>query len=54
MDTQDLQAFFPGARIDITPIAIEAMFDEPVDGVMLSDHDAYLVEYRVSWNPADF
>jgi endonuclease/exonuclease/phosphatase family metal-dependent hydrolase len=54
MDTQDLQAFFPGARIDIKPIAIEAMFDEPVDGVMLSDHDAYLVEYRVSWNLADF
>jgi endonuclease/exonuclease/phosphatase family metal-dependent hydrolase len=54
LDTQDLQAFFPGKRIDVIPIAIEALFDEPVDGKMLSDHDAYLVEYRVTWDPADF
>ena len=54
LDTQDLQAFFPGNRIDVRPIGIEALFDEPVDGKMLSDHDAYLVEYRVTWDPADF
>ena len=54
LDTQDLQAFFPGNRIDVRPIAIEALFDEPVDGQMLSDHDAYLVEYQVTWDPADF
>ncbi len=54
LDTQDLQAFFPGDRIDVRPIGIEALFDEPVDGQMLSDHDAYLVEYRVTWDPADF
>jgi len=54
LDTQDLQAFFPGNRIDVRPIAIEALFDEPVDGKMLSDHDAYLVEYRLTWDPSDF
>ena len=54
LDTQDLQAFFPGNRIDVRPIAVEALFDEPVEGKMLSDHDAYLVEYRVSWDPSDF
>ena len=54
LDTQDLQVFFPGDRIDVRPIAIEALFDEPVDGQMLSDHDAYLVEYRLTWDPADF
>ncbi|MHA1529248.1 MAG: endonuclease/exonuclease/phosphatase family protein [Alphaproteobacteria bacterium] len=54
LDTQDLQAFYPGARIGVTPIAIEALFDEPVDGRMLSDHDAYLVEYRVTWDPSEF
>ncbi len=54
LDTQDLQVFFPGDRIDVRPIAIEALFDEPVDGKKLSDHDAYLVEYRVTWDPADF
>lgn len=54
LDTQDLQAFFPGRRIDVRPIAIEAMFDAPVDGRMLSDHDGYLVAYRLSWDPEDF
>lgn len=54
MDTQDLQAFFPGSRIKIRPIAVEALFDEPIDGQMLSDHDGYLVEYRLTWDPSDF
>lgn len=54
MDTQDLQAFFSGSRVTIRPIAIEAIFDRPVEGKTLSDHDGYFVEYRLSWDPADF
>ena len=54
LDTQDLQGFFEGERIKIRPIIIEALFDELVDGKMLSDHDGYLVVYRLSWNPEDF
>ncbi len=54
LDTQDLQAFYSGERIDVRPIAIEALFDEPVEGEMLSDHDGYLVEYLISWKPSDF
>ena len=54
LDTQDLQGFFDGERIKIRPIIVEALFDEPVNGKMLSDHDGYLVVYRVSWNPQDF
>ncbi len=54
LDTQDLQGFFDGERIKIRPIIVEALFDEPVNGEKLSDHDGYLVVYRVSWNPQDF
>lgn len=54
MDTQDLQGSFDGDRIKIRPIIIEALFDEPVDGKMLSDHDGYMVTYRLTWNPEDF
>lgn len=50
-DTQDLQGFVSGARVRVEPIAIEAQFDAPVDGVMLSDHDALQVTYRLSWQP---
>jgi len=53
-DTQDLQVFFGSSRVTIRPIAIEAMFDRPIEGTILSDHDGYFVEYRLSWNPADF
>ena len=53
-DTQDLQAFFSGNLVTIRPIAIEAMFDRPIGGKILSDHDGYFVEYRLSWDPADF
>ena len=27
----------------------EAMFDKPVKGRVLSDHDAYVVTYRLTW-----
>lgn len=54
LDTQDLQGFFDGERIKVRPIIVEALFDEPVNGKKLSDHDGYLVVYRLSWNPEDF
>ena len=49
--TQDLQGAVDGALVKIRPIRAEALFDEPVDGKMLSDHDGYLVTYRLSWMP---
>ncbi|MEE8295034.1 MAG: endonuclease/exonuclease/phosphatase family protein [Sphingomonadales bacterium] len=54
LDTQDLQGSIDGDRIKVRPIIIEALFDEPVDGKMLSDHDGYMVTYRLTWNPEDF
>ncbi len=54
LDTQDLQGFFDGDRLKVRPIIVEALFDEPVNGRILSDHDGYLVVYRLSWNPEDF
>jgi endonuclease/exonuclease/phosphatase family metal-dependent hydrolase len=51
MDTQDLQGYADGPTVRIEPVAIAAMFDEPVDGKMLSDHDGLLVTYRLRWMP---
>ena len=49
LETQDLQGFVSGADIDVRPIRTEKMFHEPVRGRVLSDHDAYLVTYRLTW-----
>lgn len=49
LDTQDLQGFSDGAKVEVRPVRAEAMFDKPVNGRTLSDHDAYLVTYRLTW-----
>ncbi|HWK40541.1 MAG TPA: endonuclease/exonuclease/phosphatase family protein [Croceibacterium sp.] len=51
LDTQDLQGFLDGEWVWIKPVAIAARFDEPVQGRMLSDHDALEVRWRLSWRP---
>ncbi|MGH6633776.1 MAG: endonuclease/exonuclease/phosphatase family protein, partial [Sphingopyxis sp.] len=52
MDTQDLQAFDNGRRVSVEPIRVEAMFDGSDNGARLSDHDGFLVTYRLSWRAA--
>ncbi|WP_411816758.1 endonuclease/exonuclease/phosphatase family protein [Hyphococcus sp. DH-69] len=49
LDTQDLQGFAGVPQIDIRPIRAEKMFEKPRNGKMLSDHDAYMVTYRLTW-----
>jgi endonuclease/exonuclease/phosphatase family metal-dependent hydrolase len=49
LDTQDLQGFSDGAKVEVRPVRAEAMFDKPVNGRKLSDHDAYTVTYRLTW-----
>lgn len=49
MDTQDLQFFWPGDRVAIRPIRVEAMFDGGESGPVLSDHDGFLVTYELRW-----
>jgi endonuclease/exonuclease/phosphatase family metal-dependent hydrolase len=49
LDTQDLQAFDSGKMVIIEPIRVEAMFDGSANGARLSDHDGFLVTYRLSW-----
>ncbi|WIA58238.1 endonuclease/exonuclease/phosphatase family protein [Sphingobium sp. WTD-1] len=49
MDTQDLQFFWPGDRVSVRPIRVEAMFDGGPSGPELSDHDGFLVTYELSW-----
>jgi hypothetical protein len=49
-ETQDLQGWVSGKRVSVTPIRVEAVFDEPQEGIMPSDHNGLLVHYRLSWS----
>lgn len=51
MDTQDLQLFAQGSALTIAPVAVEAMFDEPVGAAPLADHDGLLVRYVIGAPP---
>ncbi|WP_411289221.1 endonuclease/exonuclease/phosphatase family protein [Phenylobacterium sp.] len=48
--SQDLQAFAPSAPVDVRPIRVETLFAGG-QAASLSDHDGYLVRYRLSWTP---
>lgn len=47
--SQDLQAFAPGG-VRIRPVEVATLFD--ARGQRLSDHEGYLVRYRLSWSAA--
>jgi endonuclease/exonuclease/phosphatase family metal-dependent hydrolase len=49
MDTQDLQFFWSGDLTTIRPIRVEALFDGRPDSPQLSDHDGFMVTYRLEW-----
>ncbi len=49
-ETQDLQGWVPGKRVNIEPVRIEAIFNEPINGLMPSDHNGLVVVYKLSWN----
>lgn len=49
LDTQDLQLFWPGDRVDVRPVRVESMFDGGPSGPRLSDHDGFRVVYELSW-----
>jgi hypothetical protein len=49
LDTQDLQGFDDGDAVSVRPLVVEAKFDAPENGGLLSDHDGYMVTYRLSW-----
>jgi len=51
--TQDLMGWGPGKHVNVEPVSIEEIFDETVDGKMLSDHNGFLVVYRLSWQQDD-
>jgi len=50
--SQDLQAFAGAGPVTVRPIRIETLFGVSGAGRRLSDHDGYLVRYRLSWDPA--
>lgn len=49
MDTQDLQFYASGARVQVVPRRVEAMFDGSPGSPQLSDHDGFRVIYQLSW-----
>jgi endonuclease/exonuclease/phosphatase family metal-dependent hydrolase len=52
MDTQDLQFFSGGGVVSVRPIRVEALFDGSPESPKLSDHDGYMVTYRIEWPAA--
>jgi endonuclease/exonuclease/phosphatase family metal-dependent hydrolase len=48
--SQDLQGFASARGVEVRPQTTEAVFDGR-QGDRLSDHDGYLVRYRLSWTP---
>lgn len=53
LQSQDLQAFASGGGVEVQPEAAKALFRSAESGGRLSDHDGYLVRYRLSWRPGD-
>jgi endonuclease/exonuclease/phosphatase family metal-dependent hydrolase len=53
LKSQDLQAFEDGRSSEVRPVRVQTLFSKKDDGGRLSDHDAYLVRYRISYRPAD-
>jgi len=51
LSSQDLQAFAGAGPVTVQPIRIETLFGASGAGSRLSDHDGYLVRYRLSWDP---
>jgi endonuclease/exonuclease/phosphatase family metal-dependent hydrolase len=49
--SQDLQAFAAGGPVSIRPVEASALFDGTA-GARLSDHDGYVVRYRLGWRTA--
>ena len=50
LKSQDLQGFAGTEATSLKPIRIGALFASPDTGGRLSDHDGYLVRYRLSWS----
>lgn len=50
LKSQDLQAFAEDADVHIRPLQVAGLFDAR-NGDRLSDHDGYLVRYRLTWTP---
>jgi len=49
--SQDLQAFDGAGAMDVRPVRVETVFGANASGARLSDHDGYLVRYRLTWTP---
>ena len=50
--SQDLQAFISHSQVNVRPVRVETLFGAASPTGRLSDHEGYLVRYRLSWSPA--
>lgn len=50
LKSQDLQALASPDAVQVQPVSARAVFDGAAGG-KLSDHDGYLVRYRLTWSP---
>jgi endonuclease/exonuclease/phosphatase family metal-dependent hydrolase len=50
--SQDLQAFVSQGPVEVRPVRVDTLFRASPSGARLSDHDGYLVRYRLSWTAA--
>ena len=48
--SQDLQGFEAAPAVDVRPVRVDTVFGRDASGVRLSDHDGYLVRYRLTWS----
>jgi exonuclease III len=51
-DQQDHHLYRSSDNLHIAPIEEREIFVDPIDGQLLSDHNGYLVRYRISWLPS--
>jgi endonuclease/exonuclease/phosphatase family metal-dependent hydrolase len=49
--SQDLQGFEAAPAVDVRPVRVDTVFARNASGAGLSDHDGYLVRYRLTWTP---
>jgi len=50
LSSQDLQGFADDGGVNVRPVAVETLFGAPDRQARLSDHDGYLVRYRLTWS----
>ncbi len=49
LSSQDIQAYRSGSKVHVSVLEARTVLTESINGKKLSDHDGYLVRYRLTW-----